>query len=47
MGIIKAATTAVSGALADQWLEVMEADNMGDTDGAEGVFCEFTGNQGN
>ena len=30
MGIIKAATTAVGGALADQWLEVMEPGNMGD-----------------
>ncbi len=30
MGIIKAAASAVSGALADQWLEVIEADNMGD-----------------
>lgn len=29
MGIIKAAVTAVGGALADQWLEVFEADNMG------------------
>lgn len=30
MGLIKAVTTAVSGALADQWLEVIEADSMGD-----------------
>lgn len=30
MGIIKAVTGAVGGALADQWLEVMEPDNMGD-----------------
>ena len=30
MGIIKAAATAVGGALADQWLEVMEPGNMGD-----------------
>ncbi len=30
MGIIKAITSAVSGALADQWLEVIEADDMGD-----------------
>ena len=30
MGIIKAVASAVSGALADQWLEVIEADNMGD-----------------
>lgn len=30
MGIIKAAVNAVSGGLADQWLEVIEAANMGD-----------------
>lgn len=30
MGIVKALTSAVSGAFADQWLEVIEADNMGD-----------------
>ncbi len=30
MGIIKAAVTAMRGALADQWLEVMEPGNMGD-----------------
>lgn len=30
MGIIRAAAEAVSGALADQWLEVMEPANMGD-----------------
>ena len=30
MGIIKAVASAVSGALADQWLEVIEADNMSD-----------------
>ncbi len=30
MGIVKAFTTAVSGSLADQWLEVIEADKMGD-----------------
>lgn len=30
MGIIKAVTQAIGGALADQWLEVYEADNMGD-----------------
>ncbi len=30
MGIIKAVASAVSGALADQWLEVIEADSMGD-----------------
>ncbi|MBR4769969.1 MAG: SPFH domain-containing protein [Clostridia bacterium] len=31
MGIIKAIAGAVSGNLADQWLEVLEADNMTDT----------------
>ena len=30
MGIIKAITTAVGGALSDQWLEVVEAGNMDD-----------------
>ena len=30
MGIIKAIASAVGGSLADQWLEVIEADNMGD-----------------
>lgn len=30
MGIIKAVTTAVGGALADQWLEVIEPEDMGD-----------------
>lgn len=30
MGIIKAAVDMVKGGLADQWLEVFEADNMGD-----------------
>ncbi|MFT4104951.1 MAG: SPFH domain-containing protein [Lacrimispora sp.] len=30
MGIIKAITSAVGGSLADQWLEVIEAGNMGD-----------------
>lgn len=29
MGIIKAVSTAISGSLADQWLEVLEAGNMG------------------
>jgi membrane protease subunit (stomatin/prohibitin family) len=36
MGIIKAAFGAVKGALADQWLEVIEAADMGD----DTVFCE-------
>ncbi len=36
MGIIKAAISAVSGTLADQWLEVIEASDMGE----ETVFCE-------
>ena len=31
MGIIRAALNAAGGALADQWLEVIEADSMGDT----------------
>ena len=31
MGIIKATFNALGGALADQWQEVLEADNMGDT----------------
>lgn len=30
MGIIKATINAIRGGLADQWLEVIEADNMGD-----------------
>ncbi len=30
MGIIKAISSAVGGSLADQWLEVIEADSMGD-----------------
>ena len=30
MGILKAAGMAIGGALADQWLEVIEADSMGD-----------------
>lgn len=29
MGIIKASVEAVKGALADQWLEVIEPENMG------------------
>ena len=36
MGIIKAVVNSVKGTLADQWLEVIEADNMGD----DTVFCE-------
>ena len=36
MGIIKAIAGAVGGALADQWLEVIEADNMSDTT----LFCQ-------
>lgn len=31
MGIIKATFNSIGGALGDQWLEVIEADNMGDT----------------
>lgn len=36
MGLIKAAINTVKGSLADQWLEVVEADDMGDNT----VFCE-------
>ena len=36
MGIIKAVLGSVKGALADQWLEVIEAADMGD----DTVFCE-------
>ncbi len=36
MGIIKAAMNTVKGSLADQWLEVIEAADMGD----DTVFCE-------
>lgn len=36
MGIIRAVASSVKGTLADQWLEVIEADNMGD----DTVFCE-------
>ena len=35
MGIIRAAVNALGGNLGDQWLEVIEADNMSDTT----VFC--------
>ena len=35
MGIIRAAVNALGGSLGDQWLEVIEADNMSDTT----VFC--------
>ena len=38
MGIIKAALSSVKGTLADQWLEVIEAADMGD----DTVFCEGT-----
>lgn len=36
MGLIKAALKTVKGSLSDQWLEVVEADDMGDNT----VFCE-------
>ena len=40
MGLIKAATSSVGGGLADQWLEVIEPDNMGDTTVmTKGVLC--------
>ncbi len=38
MGIIKATVNAVRGGLADQWLEVVEPQSMGDTT----VFCQGT-----
>ena len=38
MGIIKATLSSVKGTLADQWLEVIEAADMGD----DTVFCEGT-----
>ncbi|MDD3931965.1 MAG: virion core protein, partial [Eubacteriales bacterium] len=31
MGIIKAIANAVGGSLADQWLEVLEPDNISDS----------------
>ena len=43
MGIIRAVTGAVGGGLADQWLEVIEADNMSDTT----VFCSGRAVRGN
>ena len=30
MGIIKAMTQSIGGGFADQWLEIIEPDNMGD-----------------
>lgn len=30
MGLIKALSSAIGGSLADQWLEVIEPDNMGE-----------------
>ncbi len=43
MGIIRAVAGAVGGGLADQWLEVIEADNMSDTT----VFCSGKAVRGN
>lgn len=43
MGIIRAVTGAVGGGFADQWLEVIEADNMSDTT----VFCSGRAVRGN
>lgn len=43
MGIIRAVAGAVGGGLADQWLEVIEADNMSDTT----VFCSGRAVRGN
>ncbi len=46
MGIIKAAFDAIRGGFADQWLEVIEADDMGDqTVFTEGVLIRNKGNQ--
>lgn len=39
MGIIKAIGSAISGGLADQWLEVFEADDNGGTDPSLRVVC--------
>ena len=48
MGIIKALTDAVSGSLADQWLEVLEADNMdGSTVFTKGVTVRRDGRNNN
>ena len=35
MGIIRAAAHAVGGGLADQWLEVIEPENMGESDSTD------------
>ena len=43
MGIIRAVAGAVGGGFADQWLEVIEADNMSDTT----VFCSGRAVRGN
>ena len=43
MGIIKATFSAIGGALADQWQEVIEADSMSDTT----VFCKGVKVRGN
>ncbi len=46
MGIIKAAVSALGGGFADQWLEVIEANDMGDqTVFTEGVLIRNKGNQ--
>ena len=48
MGIIRAISSATSGTLADQWLEVIEADNMGETTvmtGGVGVHRDSKHNQ--
>ena len=48
MGIIRAISSAASGSLADQWLEVIEADNMGETTvmtGGVGVHRDSKRNQ--
>lgn len=47
MGIIKAATSALGGGLGDQWLEVVEPDNMSDsTVMTKGVFVRRNDKRG-
>ncbi|PZL75359.1 virion core protein [Enterococcus plantarum] len=47
MGIIKAATSAIGGGLADQWIEVIEPDNMSDTTVmTKGVFVRKNDKRG-
>jgi len=47
MGIIKAATSTIGGGLADQWIEVIEPDNMSDTTVmTKGVFVRKNDKRG-